>query len=445
MDNILFDMFSKRISKNREKYYNDYLKIKEIVRNSSARYRGEPIAFPYQAFFYDKNDMSKLREFSANFIDVFYKVIKEYRTSPGFRKHFKFPEIMEELILIDPGYQIPFPISRFDIFYSFDRESEFKFCEINTDGTSAMNEARVIGEAMMESLIIKEIASDYDLETFELFYSWLETLLENYYEFLEFKGFTVNYAKKPVIAIVDFKNEGTMSEFKEFKESFIKYGYNTIICDPRELNYRDGQLYHHNLKIDLIYRRATTAKMLERVDEITDFLKAYRDRAVCVVGPFVSQLIHNKVLFAILHDRKKVPFLNESEHALIKKHVPFTISVSDGIPEDISKNRHNYLLKPVDSYAAKGVMVGSDYEEEEWDEIIEQIHKQNYLIQEYVDVPKKKMAGPSKENLIIEKYNYMTGLFLYNQQLKGIYARAGRKSIIGSAVESLTLPAYLLK
>ena len=352
----LFDRFSKRIYENKDKYYNDYLKVKEMVVNSSAQYRGKPITFPYQAFFYDKDDMIKLKEFSDSFIGIFHKVIKEYRTTPGFRSHFKFPEIMEELILIDPGYQIPFPVSRFDIFYPFDKKSKIKFCEINTDGTSAMNEARVIGEAMMESLVIKEIALDYNLSTFELFYSWLEALLDNYHEFLEFKGSKVNYAKKPGIAIVDFKNEGTMSEFKEFKESFIKRGYNTIICDPRELDYRDKQLYHQNFKIDLIYRRATTAKMLERADEITDFLKAYRDRAVCVVGPFVSQLVHNKMLFAVLHDRNKLPFLNESEHTLIKEHIPYTVSVSDGIPEDISENRQKYLLKPADSYAAKGVI-----------------------------------------------------------------------------------------
>jgi len=442
---ILFDQFYNRVKKEPEKYYNDYLKIKEIIGKSSAIYRGEPVKFPYQAFFYSNEDLETLKNFCWRFIEIFKKVIKEYRRNPAFRKFFDFPELMEELILVDPGYQIEFPVARFDVFYSFD--DKIKFCEINTDGSSAMNEVRVLGDAMARSLIIEDLSRDNHLSGFELFDSWLEALLLNYREFLEYiGGSSIKKEQPPKIAIVDFKGEGTTSEFREFQQRFIKKGYDTIICDPRELEYRKGNLYFRHFKIDLIYRRATTIRLVEEAKDIQDFIEAYRDRAVCVVGGLVSQVIHNKVLFAILHDRKKVPFLYEEEYSLIKKHVPYTTILKEDRPflEEVREYRENYLIKPPDGCAAKGVLAGRDYSLKKWDGILSEASNLDYLVQEYVDVPKMEMAGPGENGFCFEDYRYLTGLFLYNQELKGIYTRAGRKSIIGAAQESFTVPGYLV-
>lgn len=37
-------------------------------------------------------------------------------------------------------------------------------------------------------------------------------------------------------------------------------------------------------------------RLVEEAGQIGDFLTAYREGAVCVVGGLVSQLVHNKVL-----------------------------------------------------------------------------------------------------------------------------------------------------
>ncbi len=442
---ILFNKFQRYVTKNPEKYYNDYLKIKEIVSKSSAVYRGEPVKFPYQAFFFTRDDFKILQDICSSFIKIFKKVIKEYRVNADFRKYFQFPEIMEELILTDPGYTIEFPMARFDIFYPFNEE--LKFCEINTDGSSAMNEVRVLQKAMAEAVVLKELSGNYHLSSFELFYSWLKALLHNYQEFQENIGVSRRLKDKPPrIAIMDFKGEGTISEFKEFKQRFITKGYDTIICDPRELEYRKGKLYFRNFKIDLIYRRATTIRLVEEANDIKDFFEAYRDTAVCVVGGIVSQVIHNKNIFAILHDKKKVPFLNEEEYSLIKKHIPFTGLLEGNTPllRKVREWKDNYLVKPPDGCAASGVLAGCDYSHQEWTQILDNLINKGYLIQEYVKVPRMKMAGSDGNNFRFEDYGYLIGLFLYNQELKGLYTRAGRKSIIGAAAESFTVPGYLV-
>ncbi len=54
---------------------------------------------------------------------------------------------LEELILNRPTYYSPIPIARIDIFYN-EKTGDFKFCEFNTDGTSAMNEDRKLNIAI---------------------------------------------------------------------------------------------------------------------------------------------------------------------------------------------------------------------------------------------------------------------------------------------------------
>ncbi|NLM98280.1 MAG: tubulin--tyrosine ligase family protein [Halanaerobiaceae bacterium] len=440
MIKTLQDSIIKVFTENINSYYSDYLNIKEKVKNSSAIYRGEPVDFLYHALFFTEEEYNQLGRFLSEMTSILNKVIEEYKKNTEFRKAFAFSEFLEELILVETGYHYYFPIGRFDIFYN-DNGSHV-FCELNTDGSSAMNEVRVIGECIKNSRIIGDIFEDPDvLIGFELFYSWLDGLIENY------KVFNNGIDDRPNIAIVDFTGDGTIHEFKEFQKRFIKKGYNTFLCDPREFIYKNNVLYYKEQPVKLIYRRATTNRILEEAGDITDFLNAYREGAVCVVGGFVSQIVHSKNLFAILHDRDKTSFLSEKEKEFIKKHIPYTriLDSNDGkMIEEISSNKDKWILKPFDEYAGKGVYAGKDYSQEEWKKILGSIRGNDYILQEYINGPVLDMVNPGEKKKI-DSFNFLIGLFTYNNKLAGLYTRAGRKNIIGSIAESFTVPNFIVR
>ncbi len=423
--------------------YQDYLEIRKKVNNSSAIYEGEPIDFVYQPILFDKNDLDKFKVVCKKFIKILKKVIKKYRVDPEFRGYFDFTPVMEELILIDPGYEIEFPMARFDIFYN--GKDYLKFCELNTDGSSGMNEERVLQNLFLQSSVLNEMKKDYNIKIPELFGSWVDAIINNYNEYKK------NYNKseeKPCIAIVDFRGEGVESEFGIFQNKFQERGFNTIICDPRELSYDGKKLYYDDFQVDLIYRRVTTGKFIEKFDDVIDLVNAYRDHNVCIVGGFVSQLVHNKLLFAILQDREKVNFLTEDEHDFINKYIPCTFILDNNKPEQINKfinNKDNYVLKPFDRYACQGVYPGKDCTDKQWQKVLEDSVKQKYLVQEFCEVPETKMLTVENNQVYYEKYNYTIGLFLYNQQFKGFYIRAGRENIIGALGECFILPAFIIK
>lgn len=427
-----FKEFQKRVTGDPQTYYQDYLKVKEKLEKSTAIYQDEFVQFLYQPFFLSEKDLLRLKRFANNLTTILKKVIKEYKKNPEFRQEFMYSKLMEKLVLHNPGYEIDFPMARYDLFYSF--AGDIKLCELNADGTSAMNEVMVLQDLIANS---KALTND-NYRQYELFYTWIEALLHNY------KQFSAKNKAKPTIAIMDFAGEGTIYEFIEFQNRLIAQGYPTIICDPRQLEYKKRKLYYRDKQIDLIYRRATTARLLEEADDIQDFIQAYLEGAVCVVGGLVSQIIHNKILFAVLHQEKTVSFLTEQEISFIKKHIPYTVVFNKKLVPILLKEKDKYILKPFDQYASHGVYVGQDYTNEKWQEIITNI-KQAYLVQEFIKIPQIELLTVKDEKLLFEKYGSLLSLYMYNQKLSGFYTRVGRKNIIGSIVEAFTVPNYVME
>lgn len=444
---VFFKKYPQLFADSSSDYIEDYYDIKDKVRESSAWYHGEPVEFLYQPMLFSKKDIIGFKEIAGALTTILNKTIDEYLTNPDFRKHFQYPELMENLIMVDPGYSCKFPMTRFDIFYH--KNNNIKFCELNADGSSGMNESRVLTNLFQDSEVIKDLQQKYEIDTFELFDSWINTVIRNYEEYRENNN--VDKPFPPNIAIVDLEGEGVDSEFRVFKRKFENRGYQTVICDPRSMKYIEGKLYYNNMRIDLIYRRVTTSRFVDEAVDAADFISAYKHGDVCVVGGFVSQIIHNKILFSILHDKDKTDYLNEKERNFIKNHIPYTFLLNkadSGQLKEVINNKNSWLLKPCDRFAGQGVYIGRDYSQKEWKKIIDKAKGKDYLIQEFCSVPHKKMLTIEDKkkdgDFYFENYNFILGIYLYNQQFKGIYTRVGRENIIGSIVECYTLPNFII-
>ncbi len=145
-----------------------------------------------------------------------------------------------------------------DLIFFYDGGDDFKFIEVNTDGSSGMNEDNIFANIMLSSKPIEEMQKRYNITYFELINSWVEESLNIYSRFK-------NKVEKPNIAIVDFKESGITAEFQAFREAYRGgKGYNAEIVDPRDLKYIDGKLYYGNMRIDMIYRRIVTVELMEK-------------------------------------------------------------------------------------------------------------------------------------------------------------------------------------
>lgn len=426
------------IKENPERYYKDYIKTVEKVKNSNAKYKGKPIPFLYQPMFVTEEDIETFNRIGKTLISIANKVTKKYLESPEYRKKFKYPKLLEDLILVDPGYDINIPIGRFDLFYG--GEDRFKFIEVNTDGTSGMNEDNIFSNILLETKSMEIMKEKYNISYFELINSWVDESLKIYSEFNK-------KVDKPNIAIVDFTETGITAEFETFKNAYIAKGYNAVIADPRDLRYKDGKLYYENMRIDLIYRRIVTVEFIEKAEEISDLIEAYKDGVVCVIGSLRSQIMHNKIIFKILHDKETLSFLSEEERQLVKNHIPITeeFGGDERIFEKVLKNKDQYIIKPIDSFASQGVNAGRDFSYEKWEEVLTKCWNKDYLFQEFIDPYTRPFVQFEDGELKVRDFKLNIGVYMYNGRFAGVYTRISRENIIFGREGYFSIPSMLIR
>lgn len=423
---------------NEDRYLDDYKKVMEKVERSNAKYKGKVMPTLYHPMFVTDEDVRTLENIGKVMMDISNKLTDRFIKDKEFRKKFGFPKFIEELIEIDNGYGVNIPIARFDLFY--EDKDNFKFCELNTDGSSAMNEDYIFSNIMLESLVLQDFSKDKQLSAFELFRSWVRESIDIYRKI-------DNPKEKPNVAIVDFKESATDMEFLEFQKAYRDEGYPCIIADPRDLTYRDGGLFYEDYKIDLVYRRMVSYEIIDNRDEIKDFLAAYRDMAFVCVGSLKSHVIHNKIFFKVLHDRDTLAYLTEEERDFVKKRIPYT-GIFGGSEETFKKvleGKDKYIMKPMDLNASQGVYVGRDFSDEEWKKRLRDSFDKDYIYQEYFDPFERDFLLKTDRGFEADSFKTTIGLYIYNEKLKGLYSRIGQETIISGVVRYFTVPNILVE
>jgi uncharacterized circularly permuted ATP-grasp superfamily protein len=167
--------------------------------------------------------------------------------------------------------------------------------------------------------------------------------------------------------------------------------------DPREVEYRNGQLIAGDFPIDLIYKRVLISELIDRGGLDHPVVQAVRDRAVCMVNSFRCKILHKKASFAVLSDERNADLFTANERAVIETHIPWTRTVEErttvraGQPIDllpyIAKYREDLVLKPNDEYGGKGVTLGWEVRQAEWEEALRQALDEPFVVQERVALP----------------------------------------------------------
>lgn len=401
--------------------------VRDFLTGQNITYHGETIRTLQIPKTFGRQDVDRFRGIVSMTYGIFRKVIRTYLEDASYRKLFPFEGELKDLILTPRGYGSVLPIARFDIFYNED-DGSFKFCEINTDGTSAMNEDRMLNLALGKNPAHRSILKKHSFSTFELFDSWVRTFLKIYAEY-------PGASDHPHIGIVDFLGGVEIAEFQEFKKHFEAAGVTCELCEVTRLTYRNRHLYSPTGKvIDAVYRRAVTTDLMKRQNEVRPFLDAVKNQDVCVIGAFCTQIVHNKWLFRLLREEPTLSLLTKEEQQFVLAHVPATglLSEKAGDLSEVIRNKDRYLIKPLDSYASKGVYAGTDCTQAEWETHIREFEGNTYIYQEYCPPFRTANIDFLEKAPAFRDYSNMTGLYVYNGQFAGIYSRLAGGAVISS-------------
>jgi len=412
--------------------------------HSTANYHGLAVKTLYVPKLFTGEEVELFEGVVRTLDSIFDKVIREYKTSIPYRDLFEFDKRTERLILRESRYSCRVPIARLDLFYNEDTR-DFKFCEFNTDGSSAMNEDREMNIALKYTKAYREFSERFCVKTFELIDSWVEEFLKLYEEYAS----SVLKYGTPQVAIVDFLDKGTVSEFEIFRQSFEKHGISCEICDIRELRWDGERLFSPSgMAVDAIYRRAVTSDIEKNYDEVTDFIRAVEADAVCLIGDFQTQIIHHKKLFEVLHMPQTREILTPEEASFVEDHIPFTVSLkkelmNDDLKRKVLKQKEKWIVKPWDSYGSKGVLAGVECAQKKWESYLEECMDKGYVLQEFYAPYQLKNVDLTKEEGWKNVSN-LTGLFVYGGKLKGLYSRVSYDQIISTQYNEMALPTIVV-
>jgi hypothetical protein len=292
------------------------------------------------------------------------------------------------LASVDPGY--PF-LSVTSLLDTNLHNGSMQFTGYTAETPAGVAFGEALDNLFYDAPPVKEFRKKYSLRKLGGTKYLLSALLKSYKEF-------GGKSKKPNIAILEFRLPFQTSESSEYEllaEFFRRHGYNAQVVSPDQLEYRNGVLRHGDFAIDLIYRRIRVHEFLVRFDLSHPLVRAYRDRAVCIVNSFRSELAQKKAMFDLLTDDNITNTFPATERKVIREFIPWTRVVSQtnttyqdrtvDLPDFILKNRERLVLKPNDNSTDQHAFRGSEADDVAWEKALKQAMRTPYVVQEEIE------------------------------------------------------------
>ncbi len=335
----------------------------------------------------------------------------------------------KHLVKIDPGYRALSNSSRFDTFVG---KNGFKFLEYNAETPSGVGDQVPLEQVLETVPEVAAFLTENKHQRPRPHQKLLQSLFTSYREFGGKKS-------KPNIVIVDWDGVSTETEFGILKDYFESNGFKTLIVDPSELEYDGNILRAGSFDVDILYKRVLIHELLERCEANHPILRAYEDRNLCMCNSFRVKIPHKKLSFAILSDEKYSTLFTSEQLEMIQKHVPWTRAVKeekttyegkeiDSI-EFIRSQRESLLLKPNDDYGGKGIVLGWESTESEWDAAIAEALEDSFVVQERAEISKQDFPVIEDEIRLI---NLLVDFdpFLFQEITEGGMVRLSSSSLV---------------
>lgn len=397
-----------------------------FLLTTNALYHGGPVQWSFIPKVFSRRDASYLAWIAQTMGSIMDKVTRAYERDPELRAAFGFSSDLEELTCAPVPYEERIPIARVDIFLN-EETGDFKFCELNTDGSSGMLATMEVTRANARTETGVRFAAGRELSAFDVYSECARSVLACIRE----AGVD---AERPSIAAVDYAESIAADEIREFQRVFSELGADLRFADMRDLSYEDGVLSDSVGAIDAVWRRVVISEMLEKPCAGADaFRRCVLDGRVPVVGAFRTWPCATKTIFALFHDPIMERYLDAGELAFVRAHVPRTYLLDEDSDLDRFMDRAAWIAKPRDGYNSFGVRAGSDCTDAEWREVLAQMAATGGTVQEYAaqyESPNVEGGVPGIGREPVPHSN-MEGLYLFGGRFAGVFTRCGTSAVIG--------------
>lgn len=421
--------------------------------DSQLRHRGlffgnRPLCTVLRPRFLAPDQYNGLRRAIRPLLKAFNKISEAAVADSQFCEQFHLWDWEKELIQVDPGYRSHTPLSRLDAFFLPDNGT-LRFTEYNAEVPAASAYNDVLTKVFLGLPVMGEFLHRYVVRPLMTRHDVLHVLLQSYKEW--------GGQGRPNIAILDWEEVPTYSEFELFILFFQGQGYGCQIVDPREVEYRQGRLYAGDFRIDVIYKRVLITELIERGGMDHPVVRAVREGNVCMVNPFRCKILYKKTSLAVLSDERNADMFSRAELQSIRAHVPWTRTLEErqtmygDLPVDlvpfVLKYRERFVLKPNDDYGGRGIVLGWQTNASGWEQAVTEALASPHVIQERITIPEEPYPSIVDGKLQIYDRMLDTAPFIFKgEYVDGCLTRLSNDPLLNvSAGGGSSVPTFVVE
>jgi len=407
---------------------------------------GDRVLCPFlRPFFLTGDDETRVRSVAETLWTLGERVARAALERPALFADLALSDEEIRLARIDPGYGTASTAGRADAFIL---PNSLQFAEYNAESPAGPAYSEGLAALFAELPAMRRFRERYDVRQYEPVAVLLDALVASYREW-------GGRAAPPQIAIVDWRDVPTYTEFELLRDAFTAAGVPTIVCDPRDLEYSRAGLHAGGTRIDLVYRRVLINDIVARPDECRALLQAYEARAVCVANTLRCKIPHKKAFFAVLTGERYAGMFSDAERSLIRRHVPWTALVEETRVERddrsvdlvpyLRANREAFVIKPNDEYGGTGVTLGWESSAGDWDRALERAlaeRARGWVAQEKIAVRREPFpicegAGVAMRDMLVDFAPYV-----FRGRLAGFLTRLSATGLANVTSGGGQVPAF---
>jgi hypothetical protein len=178
-------------------------------------------------FFLDASDEARVKHVAETLWTLGERVARVAIDSPEMLHQLALSDAEIRLARIDPGYATTSTAGRADAFIL---PGSLQFAEYNGESPAGAGYSQGLAELFAEEPLTARLRERFDVRFYRPVEALLDALVASYREW-------GGVASPPTMAIVDWREVPTFSEFEIMRDAFTALGVPTMICDPRDLEF----------------------------------------------------------------------------------------------------------------------------------------------------------------------------------------------------------------
>jgi hypothetical protein len=379
-------------------------------------------------FYYDQDFWDKMDRITRAYANLLEFVFQNFPIDKRIQNVLDYPDDLEKYIRSLNIYSKNMAAARIDIFLT---KEGIKMVESNCEIPGGSEESFFLET---EYLNIIQPENVEQIPRLEIVYN---TLMHHYEIQTQAKGLPVKDILN--IYLIPWQNEidRIQGEYSILINFIKEKGHNCSVIDPNTLIIEENKVKTPDGQvIDLIYRRFTGDELPKYAAKSWQMAIDFNNADVAITNPFCTKRVDSKNIMVLFKDEQYDDIFPEElkdDLEIVREIIPWTKKIEEKIivgREEVNakdyllSNRERLVIKHANAYSSVAVFIGDDCDKKKWSGVVEEALKGDWIVQEIVDLPERKIEYWENNKINTAKCIYNVNPYMYDGKLGGFYVRA---------------------